>query len=93
MTVEWFNKEPGSDIAVSTDDPSMALIGGGVPDWVRLPSDLGGQRARVLAASVRPCPRGPHDVRHLKLDGDISVAECEDHGGFLWYRTPAEVTS
>jgi hypothetical protein len=92
VSTEWFTKEAGSDVAVGTDDPSMALIGAGVPDWVRLPPDLGGQRVRVLAASVRECPRGPHEVRHLKLDGDISVAECEGHGGFLWYRTPQEAS-
>jgi len=86
VSVEWFTKRPGENIAVGSDDPHMALIGVGVPDWVQLPAELGGARVRVVSAAVTRCPRGEHDVRHLKLDNGIGVAECPAHGGFLWYR-------
>ena len=83
---EWFTKTPGSDVSVGRDDPSMLLIGSDHPDWVQLPSELGGHRVRVTSVGVGPCPRGDHDVRHYALEGDLGVAECESHGGFLWYR-------
>lgn len=86
MSVEWFEKEPGVDIAVGSEDPTMLLIGADQPDWVRLPKELGGAQRRVLAVGVGTCPRGEHDVRHFALEGDMGVAECPKHGGFLWYR-------
>lgn len=87
MTVEWFTKEPGSNVAIGSDDPKMLLIGVSQPDWVRLPPELGGVRVRVKSVGVGPCPRtGDHDVRHMELEGDVCVAECGAHGGFLWYR-------
>ena len=82
---EWFTKEPGVDISIGTSDPTMVIYGG-VPDWVELPPDLGGYKVRVLAAKTDVCPKGAHEVRHLKLSGTIHVAECPMHGGFLWYR-------
>jgi hypothetical protein len=95
VSTEWFEKIAGSDAALSTDDPHMLLIGDGVPDWVRLPPELGGQQVRVTHARMHTCPRGNHTVRHLKLDHDnLGVAECQAHGGFLWYRDtqPAKET-
>jgi len=86
MSVAWFDKRPGEDVAAGTEDPTMILVGAGVPDWVRLPPELGGHQAKVVEATIEPCPRGDHDVRHLKLNNGICVAECSAHGGFLWYR-------
>jgi len=92
MTIERFNKRAGSNVATSIDDASMQLVGDFVPDTVRLPPELGGHVARVLEARLAPCPRGEHLVRHLALDSDpragsqVHVAECAEHGGFLWYR-------
>lgn len=87
VTTEWFDKRPGENIAVGSEDPTMLLIGAGVPDWVQLPAVLGGARVRVLCARVAPCPHGDHEVRHLRLDepSGICVADCGLHG-FLWYR-------
>jgi len=85
---EWFTKEPGSNIAIGSEDPTMLLIGADQPDWVRVPQELGGTQRRVKSIGVGPCPRGEHDVRHMELEGDLCVAECAVHGGFLWYRCP-----
>ncbi len=93
--IAWFEKRIGEPIMVGTEDPTMLLLGDSIPDWVRLPPDLGGRRVRVEAVGVDTCPRGEHDVRHLRLsDCGISVAECPEHGGYLWYRTgtPSEVS-
>lgn len=84
---EWFDRKPGSPVAQGSEDPTMLLIGDGVPDWVRLPPELGGARVKVLGAHEAPCPmcgKGP-DVRHLELPDGLGVAECVRHG-FAWYR-------
>ena len=84
----WFEREPGSGVAKGTSDPNSILLGADVPDWVRLPRELGGARFRVASAVAAACPgcKGqPHVVRHLILDGTrIAVAECGEKG-FLWY--------
>jgi len=88
--IEWFTKEPGVDFAPSEDDPHMALIGDStVPDWVRLPFDLGGATVRVIAAGRGPCVcKRKHDVQHLELENGILVAECDAQ--YLWYRPRKE---
>lgn len=86
MTTEWFEKRAGEPVSPSQDDPHMTLIGDYVPDWVRLPPELGGSQQRVTGVAVERCPRADHRVRHLKLDNGVCVAECAAHGGFLWYR-------
>lgn len=66
----------------------MYLVGDGAPDWVRLPSELGGARIRITGSFTGPCPvcSSGHPVKHLVLESTaIRVAECVDRG-FLWYR-------
>ena len=83
----WFEKSPGSEVHESTEDETMVLIGAVIPDWVRLPAELGGARVRVLGAFEAPCPLcgDDHSVRHLRVEGGLGVAECHEHG-FVWYR-------
>jgi hypothetical protein len=89
MATEWFNRRPGDVAAIGRDDPTMLLLGGDVPDWVKVPPEAGGGTAKVLASFKAPCPmcKEGGDVRHLKLEGNLGVAECTEHG-FVWYRFP-----
>jgi len=84
---EWFDRRVGEEIAESQDTPGMILLGGGAPDWVRLPEELGGLKLRVRAAFRAACPKceACPDCAHLALDDGYGVAECVAHG-FLWYR-------
>lgn len=88
MTTAWFNRRPGDFASPSTEDETMLLVGNGDPDWVRLPSELGGARVRVSGSFRGPCPvcTSKHPVKHLVLEGTpFRVAECVERG-FLWYR-------
>ena len=82
----WFDRKPGSRVAMGTTDPTTLLLSDDVPDWVRLPDELGGGRARVEKAALGPCPscKSKHVVRHLELEASFGVAEC-GAAGFLWY--------
>lgn len=61
-----------------------------IPDWVRLPAQLGGGRRAVLGNKVVTCPcGGPHKVRELDLGDRMFVAECPVKN-FMWYRRPEE---
>ena len=87
----WFEKEAGNPALRPMNDPEMEnalLIGWDIPDWVRLPDQLGGKKVKVIEGTVGPCPscKTTHPVRHLTLEGtSIRVAECEEKG-FLWYK-------
>ena len=87
MTIEWFDREAGDTVAHSKNDPSMVLLGNGAPDWVRLPTELGGMKLRVRGHFRGACPacEACPDCAHLSLDEGYGVAECVSHG-FLWYR-------
>lgn len=79
-----FTKHPGQ--APINVEENAVLIGG-VPDWVNLPADLGGTRADVLDSFMGACPVTKAHVRHLVLEGGISVAESDQ---FYWYTTPED---
>lgn len=89
MSTMWFERQAGSPVAVSasSEEPAI-LMGVEVPDWVRLPDQLGGARVRVTASMTRRCPCGKGDARHLILNEatGIRVAECPHGSGFMWYR-------
>lgn len=82
-----FTKTAGSSFMPSTEDETMALVGDGPPDDVRLPDDLGGRIERVTNHFFGPCPHCRKEVRHLRLE-TLYVAECDQ---FYWYR-PREKT-
>lgn len=86
---EWFERRPGDLASQGTDDPSLVLVGDGVPDWVRLPAELGGGQVKVLGHHTAPCPmcKSQHPVRHLRLKRGYGVAEC-GRCGFVWYQQP-----
>ena len=90
MTTAWFQKNVGSEVHESIEDPSMMLVGDAVPDWVRLPESLGSSDVRVLGAAKAPCPMCDTDthVRHLQLENGLGIAECPTHN-FVWYRGKA----
>ena len=83
---------PGNDVLIGDNE---LMFGVDVPDWVRLPVQLGGAEVKVLSAFAAPCPKcvdqgtapvsgGGVHVRHLRLEGGIHVAECVIHK-FMWY--------
>lgn len=86
--VEWFTRHAGSPVSINDDDPRMALVNDGPPDWVHLPPDLGGHERRVEGAELGPCAKcSEHECRHLRLSGPelLSVCECPACK-FVWYR-------
>jgi len=85
----WLKIRPGeraSDVSEQMGDPAL-LVHDGIPDWVRLPPELGGQRVRVKGMETRTCPCGRHVGRTFILDepSGIQVAECPSRG-YLWFR-------
>jgi len=83
---EWFSKTAGGvPMQEQLDGSVMTVLGADVPDWVRLPHELGGHRVRVLTSFAGKCPTCERTVRHLELPDRLAVAECPD-AGFLWYR-------
>ena len=87
----WFDRKPGSQVALGTTDPTTLLLSDDAPDWVRLPDELGGGRAGVVDRRIGHCPscESKHGVRHLVLDVPFGVAEC-GVAGFLWYEKKEE---
>lgn len=77
----WFQKEPGR-VPVNEEE-GLLLLGDDVPDWVRLPANLGGGQLKVVRAFIAPCPIHKHPVRHLELEGGYFVAESDQ---FYWYK-------
>ena len=85
MTTQWFRYDYPGAPALSEDGEEMLMVG--LPDWVRLPPALGGAQLRVEGAYRRRCGycgAQSRPVRHLALEGDMSVGECPEHG-FVWY--------
>ena len=84
MSIEWFDRKTGEPkIKEAPGGGYMTVIG--TPDWVKLPKELGGGKARVLKEKFDVCVCGDkHIVRHLELDNTMGVAECSDIG-FAWY--------
>jgi hypothetical protein len=84
MSTEWFNRRVGeAKIKELPEGGYMTVIG--TPDWVSLPEQLGGGKARVEREHHGRCPCGDgHIVRRLELKNGMGVAECE-HIGFAWY--------
>jgi len=69
----------------------------GIPDWAKLPPELGGEVVKVLGDTMRKCPNNPcrhTSVIHLLLKAEQSekyvkilcVAKCPDHGWQFYER-------
>lgn len=81
--VEWFTKQPGSIPTAECEDGSAMMILGAEADYVRLPSELGGEVRRVRRVFDAPCPVRKTVCKHYELEGGIYVAESDQ---FYWYR-------
>ena len=82
---DWFEKKAGSPVHKGIEDESMLMVGYVIPDWVRLPPDLGGGQVAVVDSHMGLCPMCKEaGVQHLKLESGLGVAECGQHG-FVWY--------
>jgi hypothetical protein len=85
----WGERRVGeTSVTVDLPEGTAVLLDVDVPDWVRLPAELGGTSVRVLGATKVPCPCGSsHFSKVYVLDEPtgIQVAECRDRG-FLWFR-------
>lgn len=86
-----FKKKAG-ELAVAPDGQGyMALLG--TPDWVNLPAQLGGGRARVVDVRSGVCliaGCNGQDAQYLMLDNGMGVSECTMCNQFGWFR-PREV--
>jgi len=85
--IERFTKTAGDPTMISTDDPTMLLLGNPVPDNVTLPANLGGGVRVVVDSFVADCPVTKIPCRHLTLGGEYNgktlyVAESDQ---FYWY--------
>lgn len=91
MSTLWFERHAGEMASRGVTDPSSFIIGADVPDWVRMPAELGGAKVKVEGAVKARCVCSrDHDVRHIVLaDSEVHVAECPIKG-FLWYKFPNE---
>jgi hypothetical protein len=75
------DKQAGSDISTHENE---LLLNTGVPDYVRLPPELGSHLMKVISAFITKCPKCDAEVRHLELGDNYYVAECLEHK-FVWY--------
>ncbi len=73
----WYTIDRDGIRTVQVDDPSEELIGAPVPDWVRLPPELGSDKVRVIGS------KGSPPKRELVLENGMKVAHCPTHG-FVW---------
>lgn len=81
-----FTKQAGDDSLQSLEDPSLQLFGEVIPEWVRLPQQLGGEKRTVQSYKKINCVcGGEHIVLELNLGDNFYVSECPSKG-FLWYR-------
>ena len=76
-----FTKRPGELATADLGDGFAVLLGD--PDWVDLPADLGGGRARIVRTWSAPCPITGALAKHYELEGGLYVAESDR---FYWYR-------
>lgn len=99
MGTMWFEKGVGDRALLEKQDPDADPNGPcailiadarNVPDWVRLPPQLGGSQARVTGGFMANCPCGrEHETWHLRTNAmnngkALHVAECP-FGGFMWH--------
>lgn len=54
----WGEQRPGERAFQPAEETNLLIVHNGVPDWVRLPAQLGGQPVRVTGGERRPCPCG-----------------------------------
>lgn len=82
----WGEAKPGDTVYVGGPEKNEIMIGVNLPDWVRLPPELGGQQLKVVGDHYGPCPKNnQHEAHHIFLDGNINVAECVTCKEFIWY--------
>lgn len=87
MATEWF-EDDGSGIAFHKKDPTLMIVGDYVPQWIKLPVNLGppngGRQLKVLGTDKRTCPKcKAWRVRYLLLEDNWVVAECKSNCGFV----------
>ncbi len=78
----WGSKTPDSDI-IEIDENT--IIYAMIPDWVKLPPELGGYTVAVLSTFINHCPKCSRQVKHLELENNYFVSECPEHK-YLWYK-------
>lgn len=88
MPIEWFNRHPGDAYAKPTDesDPlgeQLIVFGGQLPNWVRLPEELGsplaGRTAKVVRHFKTYCPKCKAVCSALELAEPDGLPEQEEH--------------
>jgi hypothetical protein len=85
MGTIWAQKQKDALLTTAEEDGlTWVFPASMLPDWIRLPAELGGATERVVSAAVGRCPLCDRTVRHLHAE-TAHVAECRDCG-FCWYR-------
>ena len=94
---EWFDRDKDSigkplHVAQGSEkygDPTELLMASAdaMPDWVKLPDEIGGQTLKPVRQFGQECPMCANGklVRHMECTEGYYVAECPRHG-FVWYR-------
>ncbi len=83
----WLNRD--ADGVAQDEHGNYVLILPNVPDYVRLPSELGGAVANVTHITHDNCPRCNSTCQHVHLDtDDLFVAVCYEHENpYAWCRS------
>jgi hypothetical protein len=77
----WGRKLSGSSIIHSTAmncTQEELICYDGIPNWVRLPADLGGKESRVLGVHTGPCPLSGKRVIEVRESFLPHVVACGD---------------
>ena len=83
--IVWGERLPGSDTQVGpSGDGGHVVVSGVVPDWVKLPPELGGTKVRVTSVEQTACVCGKHPTRKFNLENGLAVFECGQQ--YLWCR-------
>ena len=94
----WGDRRPGEtsmDVSDQLGDgpETVVTLHYTLPDWVRVPPELGGHKVKVTGSCMIPCPcKGNHHSKVLLTDDptDLGVVECTVTSQFMWVRLPKE---
>jgi hypothetical protein len=96
----WFDRQAGQQIVTSIEQPDphldeavlLIMDGHAQPDWVRVPSELGGGQRRVIEVhQSAPCAQCKANSKLWVIAGPekYHVSECLDGVcGFVWFQFP-----
>ena len=73
----WLNKDSQGTLYDSETQSYVVMLPSLLPDYLKLPAELGGQTVRVLSGFRASCPqRCGTQCTHYTLENGIYVANC-----------------